>query len=116
MSVGVLMAGLVSLGLSGSVPPQIEPVSFSNGEIAKADIGPAFHRGEIAYRHRDYATALRWFRLAGDRGSATAQNYAGWLYENGLGTAQDYAQAMEWFRKAADQGNPDGQNYVGWLY
>lgn len=51
-----------------------------------------------------------------DQGNAVAQEYIGYLYQNGFGAQQDYAEAMRWHRMAADQRNIRGQNNVGYLY
>ena len=76
----------------------------------------AFHRGELAYRQRDFGTALPWFRAAGEQGDAEAQNYVGWIYTNGLGSARNLMEGARWYRRSAEKGNPIGENYLGWMY
>ena len=72
--------------------------------------------GEAAYQRRDYETAVRLWRLAGDEGNVYAQFNLGLLYSSGQGVPQDYAQALMWFRKAADQGADHAQVYLGGMY
>nr|WP_213395103.1 tetratricopeptide repeat protein [Yoonia sp.] len=50
---------------------------------------------------RDYAEAVRWYRLAADQGFSHAQYNLGWMYHNGQGVPQDYAEAVRWLRLAA---------------
>jgi hypothetical protein len=54
---------------------------------------------------QDYVQALKWFKLAAEHGSATAERNLGYLYLKGLGVAPDLAQARTFFAKAADQGS-----------
>ncbi len=65
---------------------------------------------------KNYSEAMRWYRMAADRGDAAAQLNVGGLYHNGWGVPQNYPEAMQWFRKSADQGNPAAQNDIGILY
>ena len=48
----------------------------------------------------DCAEAMRWFRLAADKGYAQAQTNLGAVYENGQGVPPDYATAYMWFSLA----------------
>jgi TPR repeat protein len=50
---------------------------------------------------QDYAEALKWYRVAAERGYANAQNNLGNLYAQGHGVMQDYVQAHMWFDLAA---------------
>jgi TPR repeat protein len=91
-----------------SSPPEPTPPQSSIDEMVR--------NGNAARDRKDYAEAMRWYRLAADQGNATAQNNIGWLYDNGWGLKQDYIEAMRWYRLAADQGNASAQNNIGWLY
>ena len=53
---------------------------------------------------KDYAEAVRWYRLAADQGYAKAQYNLGVCYFNGQGVPRDYAEAVRWCRLAANQG------------
>jgi uncharacterized protein len=48
--------------------------------------------------------AMRWLRLAADKGVPDAQNEVGFLYQRGQGVKRNEAEAVKWFRLAADQG------------
>src|SRR5258708_6387990 len=89
---------------------------------SKPKPGPAIspekanRKGLDAYREKNYAEAMRWYRTAADKGLAKAQYNIGVLYTSGLGVPNDYAEAARWYRKAADQGFAPAQYYLGVLY
>jgi TPR repeat protein len=58
---------------------------------------------------KDYAEAVRLYRLAAAQGHAYAQYHLGHMFEIGQGVAQDRAEAIRWFRLAAAQGNAIAQ-------
>jgi hypothetical protein len=103
------------------------------------------HMGELHQNgwgvSKDYAEAMRWYRMAADQGDAVAQTHIGVVYRNGQGAAQDYAEAMRWaqrdigflyqngpgvtkdyadamrwYRLAADKGEAVAQRDIGFLY
>ena len=56
------------------------------------------------------------YKKKADQGDAHAQNYLGWMYENGRGVEKNYVQALDWYAKAANQGYADGQNNLGRMF
>ena len=64
----------------------------------------------------DYGEAMKYFRLAAEQGSASAQYNIGYSYRYGEGVEQDYAKALEYFRLAAEQGYPAAIFVVGDCY
>jgi TPR repeat protein len=76
----------------------------------------AIRRGREAFAQKDYASALTWFGPAADQGNAEAQNYIGWMYENGEGAREDDGVAVGWFRKSADRGNAIGEVRLARMY
>jgi TPR repeat protein len=62
--------------------------------------------GMAAYKHGDYAAALREFRPIAEQGSATAQYKLGVMYSTGQGVVQDYVLAHVWFNIAAKRMTP----------
>ena len=75
-----------------------------------------FEKGEKAYNRKDYATALKEFRMEAMQGSAVAQASLGLMYDRGHGVPQDYAEAVKWYRKAAEQGLAVAQSKLGVMY
>jgi uncharacterized protein len=65
---------------------------------------------------RNYAEALKWYRLAADQGAAKAQYALGFMYQFGDGVPRNYAEALKWFRLAADQGEAAAQANLGGMY
>ena len=65
---------------------------------------------------KDLMKAVKYYRIAAERGDAWGQNNLGVMYRDGKGVTQDYAEAVKWFRKAAEQGNESGQINLGWQY
>src|SRR5207237_8330096 len=58
--------------------------------------------------------AVKYLRLAAERKHARAENYLGYMYENGRGgLPKDDTQAVDWYRKAADHGDGFGQTNLG---
>jgi TPR repeat protein len=58
---------------------------------------------------QDYAEAAKWYQLATDQGSTSAQYALGLLYRDGKGVPQDNAEAHMLFSLAAAQGGPFAQ-------
>lgn len=54
---------------------------------------------------KDYAQAVRYYRLAADQGSAKAQCNLGFCYANGQGVPQNREEAIRLYRLSAAQGN-----------
>jgi hypothetical protein len=58
---------------------------------------------------QDYATALRWYRLAAAQGHPKARLRLGYAYEYGRGVTQDTAEAARWYQAAVAQGDAEAQ-------
>jgi uncharacterized protein len=89
-------------------------VLFSMSVLSLAYAG--FDEGKAAYERDDYATALKEFKTAAERGNAEAQFLVGVMYANGEGVPQDYTEAAKWYRKAAEQGYADAQRELAELH
>ncbi|MGO8754355.1 MAG: tetratricopeptide repeat protein [Gallionellaceae bacterium] len=84
--------------------------------ISCAGCADHFKQGVDAYRKADYSTAMKELRPLAENGDASAQNYVGFMYDNGQGVPVDYKLAGEWYSKAAEQGNEVAQHNLGLLY
>lgn len=69
-----------------------------------------------AYDKGDFAAAMNILKPLAEAGDAQAQNYVGYMYDNGEGVAVDYGQAARWYTLAADQGNAVAQHNLALLY
>jgi hypothetical protein len=61
----------------------------------------------MAVGPHDYKEAVKWFRLAAEKGNRDAQHALGTMYENGQGVKPDYVLAYTWFKLAAHRGLAD---------
>ena len=75
-----------------------------------------FKKGQEYYKKKDYAEAVKWYRLAAKQGNAYAQSRLGRCYYDGKGVTQDYEESVKWFRQAAEQGNAFAQRNLGYCY
>lgn len=73
-----------------------------------------FDAGMKAYQNKDYATAMREFRAAGN--VAPAHFNIGVMYYRGEGVKQDKKEAARWLRKAAEQGHAKSQFLLSAMY
>lgn len=65
---------------------------------------------------KDSTEAVKFFRMAADHGSASAQEILGYMYDNGDGVTNDTTEAIKWYAKAADQGLMDAEFHLGLIY
>ncbi len=85
--------------------------------IASADsTDAAYRQGHDSYEKKNYAEAMRGYRVAAAQGNALAQVGIGNLYCMALGVPQDYGEALRWYRLAAAQGNAEAQDQIGFFY
>jgi TPR repeat protein len=81
---------------AGAVPPRSTP---SASPINSSDL-----------------EAARIYKLATDRGDASAQVRLGSMYETGRGVPRDDTEAARLYKLAADQGNASAQNSLAFMY
>ena len=60
---------------------------------------------------KDFAEAVKWYRLAAQQDHAMAQSNLGVCYANGEGVDRDYEEASFWFTLAEANGNDTAQSY-----
>jgi hypothetical protein len=61
--------------------------------------------------------AVRWFKMAAERGNARGQYGLGFMYRKGRGgLAQSDIEALRWYEKAAEQGDADAEASLGLMY
>lgn len=98
-----------------------EPSSDSDTLRRQAENGSSeaqYRLGESYYNadEPDYEEAVKWYRLAADKGNAKAQNNLGLCIINGNGVEKSIQEAVKWFRMAAEQGLASGQCSLGICY
>ena len=77
---------------------------------AQLRVGAAYDFGKGA--PRDGNEAMKWYRMAAERGSAEAQNSVG----SGLQAEKRYDEALPWYEKASAQGHALATNNMAYLY
>ena len=90
--------------------------------VAKATKGDLQAQLSLACRYRDgkgvktdNAEALRWARLAADRGDAAAMDFVGWMFFRGLAVKQNTTIAAGYFKAAAGK-SPQAAWNLGQCY
>ena len=81
---------------------------------AQFDFGMMYHKGDGL--PKDYAKAVKWYRLAAAQGEANAQNNLGIMYAKGEGVPKDDVESANFYRLSAEQGNVDAQWNLGYRY
>lgn len=61
---------------------------------------------------RNGTEAMKWYRMAAERGHAEAQNSVG----SGLQAAERYGEALPWYQRAAEQNHALAINNLAYLY
>lgn len=79
-------------------------------------VGATLADADAAFKRREYATALRFYRPLADQGNAEARIALGNMYANGLGVPRDYLESFRWYHLAAEQGHPLAQYRLGFIY
>lgn len=92
----------------------IEELAKQQDTEAQVIIANMYYTGNIL--PKDYAMAVKWYRLAAEQGVSDAEYMLGNCYYYGDGVSQDYTQAVEWFRTAASHGNVEAESDLGNCY
>jgi len=83
----------------------------------QGDAQAAFELGEIHATGvgvpQNDTEAVRWYRIAAEKGNIKAQSLIGTAYHCGIGFAVDDVQATQWLNKAAEQMDPLAQFQLG---
>ena len=75
-----------------------------------------FDKGATAYQAGDFRTAIAEWKPLAHGGNAKAQNYLGFMYDNGEGVLEDDLEAVKWYRLAAEQGHAGAQYGIGVMF
>ena len=91
--------------------------------LEKAQRGDAKAQENLGYLYaigrgvpKNYAEAVKWYRLAAEQGYAKGQLRLGVMYDNGGGVPEDDTEAVKWYRLAAEQGYARAQFNLGNMY
>jgi uncharacterized protein len=76
----------------------------------------AIDAATAAYQKQQYATALKLFEAAAQKGDREAQHTLAFMYRDGKGTKRNDAKAIAWYRKSAEQGYAPAAYNLGLMY
>ena len=112
----IFLAAVLMVGLGcASEESRIRSRAQHGDAEAQFRLGSMYWFGKNGVQ-RDPAEAVRWYRLAADRGSTEAQVDLGILYLQGQGVPQNYAEALRLLHRAAEKGNTQAQIRMGQMY
>jgi TPR repeat protein len=92
----------------GRVMRDLKPLAEQGNVVAQYNLGQILRYGVSG--PSNYVDAVKWFRLAAQKGYDRAQNVLGEMYTVGLGVPNDEVSAEKWYRLAAEQGYDHAQN------
>ena len=84
-----------------------KPLAEQGSAFAQLYLGWMYHKGNGA--PKNFAEAMKWYRLAAEQGVAEAHFNLGEIYYHGQGVPKDYAEARKWYSLAADKGFSKGK-------
>jgi TPR repeat protein len=110
-------------GMVGDALDLARKTSSKEVDVEDTQLENWFQTGE-KYRYgkgvpQNYTEAIKWFRMAAEKGHAKAQYSLGSCYLSGNfleGLPKDEMEAVKWFRKAAEQNHPYAQFALGYRY
>jgi TPR repeat protein len=106
----------MSMGPASGQKPAPSSPAGSTAKKATAPGEEEFQKAEEFGAKNNYAEALKWYRIAADKGHLESQNDVGMFYIMGMGVPKDVAEGTRWLRKAADQGHDVAQRNMGIMY
>lgn len=94
--------------------------TYSNSSSTSMTETELYQKGDEYYYGRgvtkNYTEAIKWYKLAANKGYGKAMYDLGFMYRKGQGVSVDYAEAMRWYRMAVDKGNDEAMNDLGYMY
>lgn len=115
MSAAAALAAILPAALGVGAPSVAQ--SRAPTQLAQAVSGEeANRRGDAAYDRKDYAEAMRWYRIAANEGYALGEANIGFLYAKGFGVQQDFKESVRWYLMAAEHGQVEAQHNLGLKY
>lgn len=87
-------------------------LSWTRPAGAEETVADLQKRGQQAYERGDVVDAMKWYRMAAQRGYAPAQTRLARLMD----ASEQNEEAVKWYREAAAQGFPEAEYELGLLY
>jgi uncharacterized protein len=114
---GVALSILVGLLLGFGGSDDLRKKAEQGEAVAQRNLGRKYRQGDGVPRNstettKDFAEAVKWWRMAADQGDAEAQFWLGWKYLEGEGVTKDDAEAVKWWRMA-ERTKDDATSHAG---
>lgn len=90
-------------------------IAAANGDAESQNTLGLMYRDGTNGVQRDYAQAVRYFRLAADQGNADGEANLAVAYLFGHGVTEDAAQALHYFQLSAAKGNGSAEAGLGFM-
>lgn len=112
----MILAFIFTLILSGSfyANNNLDVLITKEPSTDQFNVGIMYYSGDGVTR--DYKEAVKWFKLAAERGDILAQFYLGSMYDRGEGVERDFKEAVKWYQLAAEQGVAGAKQSLGIMY
>jgi len=78
------------------------------------NLGYAYANGEGVTKNLE--EALKWYRMAAEKGNTSAMYNLGDAYLKGEGVTKNLEEAVKWYRMAADKGDDAAMYSLGYAY
>lgn len=96
--------------LSACLGNRQEPTA--SGPKVNVNLNEYYRLGKECEERYELFEAIKWYRMAAEKGHPGAQCSLGKCYE----LSGNDTMALKWYQAAADQGDPDGYCQLGWCY
>ena len=93
-----------------------DAIKWLDWSVALGSNGLLFSKAREYDTNKNYATAIKLYRILAVRGDVDSQRTLGIWYKHGKNIKQDFSEAEKWLRMAADKGDAMSQTLLGYLY
>ena len=81
---------------------------------AQLELGNMYFNGIGVSENK--ADAVKYYKMAADKGNKQAQLQIGNMYFDGIGVLENKADAVKYYKMAAEQGSKEAQKRLGYMY
>lgn len=111
-----LTAALILLAVPAARADAVADYQNCVSNPPKAGPAAQYCAGLIAYKKKDFPTAITALTTAANQGNGAAAGLLGFMYERGAGVAPDPARAFAFYQQSAKLGSADGMHELGRAY
>ncbi len=93
----------------------LKAIEFYNSSVKHGDLYAQTQLGLCNIKQGKIDEAYKCFKIAAQKGDASAQYYCGKCCEIGIGVEKNYIQALAWYKKAAQNGITEAKERVDYF-